>query len=197
MIFPGIGARICCRPSASSAPCRRPRQARGSVTSAVNSCRPVCSVSEPVEVGVTRISNDLPLRRIEKMLGAISTLSASTTSPSSEMRHPSALLSSSTRRRVLFIETSNFMECDPIDRGGLLASSGRTHPASIAALLFFVTPRIATKRRRLQPRPLRYFLFPVRRVFFASEVDRAILYGSRREENRVRKEFGGRGRRWS
>ncbi len=50
MIFPGIGARICWRPSASSAPCRRPRHARGSVTSAVNSWRPVCSVSVPEEV---------------------------------------------------------------------------------------------------------------------------------------------------
>src|SRR5207245_308887 len=38
--MPGSAARTCCRPSASTAPWRRPLQARGSMTSAMKSCPP-------------------------------------------------------------------------------------------------------------------------------------------------------------
>src|SRR5208283_1611908 len=76
--FPGMGATICCRPSASSAPCFLLRQTRGSTISAENSCGPHCNLSLPSSEGVAWMTKDCPSRITEIVLGAISMASAFT-----------------------------------------------------------------------------------------------------------------------
>src|SRR5271154_4573459 len=156
-----------------------------------------------------RTSYDWPSRIRERVLGSISTASASTGFPSSEIFQWSLSRSSPTVRSISpegpVNWISNFMAGGPIAGDGLLASNGKVakspdlkrtdRMACPTALL--AREQLRCLRRRRHGPPSHFHLSKPHRKANAAAIRRATWCEFLLEENRARRGCGGKGQHWS
>src|SRR5262249_44270716 len=150
---------------------------------------PVCSVREPSGRGATRTSHDSPSIKMENVLAATSTASASSRFPSREICSFSELRVNSTKRVFPPMRTSYFIAFGPVGGCGRRFSIAKIF-LTLANLRLIHAQR-ATTQRRLWLHQLHVNCFLAQRAG-ALTFHQAISYEFQSGESPDRREFCGR-----